>query len=348
MAKQLEAGEVTPRAEGAPPAFSRVHRATAVLAFCASSTLMLLANKFVLSKYHFTANFLLLAIQHGTVLVLLEVFCALGLASHRPFRPAEARQWMPVALCLVGMIYSSMKALAVLSIPLYTVLKNGNTIAIAYSERAFLNGSPVTPLAMVAFSMIVTSSLVAGWGDLSRTGGLREGAEAHKLEGYFWMAVNIATSASYSVSMRATLKFMKLKDADVVLYNNMLAVPLLFLCSLVLEREQWATLTFCDLSPEVFNARSVAWAVTVSAISCFGISYCTSWSVRVNSSAVTSMAGALNKLPISILGMVAFGEPVTTTGVTSVMLGFFAGLVYVKAKTDEAKRNASGASADKG
>ena len=44
------------------------------------------------------------------------------------------------------------------------------------------------------------------------------------------------------------------------------------------------------------------------------------------------MVGALNKLPISIAGLLFFGVPVTLGSVSSILLGFAAGLLYTKAK----------------
>ena len=62
------------------------------------------------------------------------------------------------------------------------------------------------------------------------------------------------------------------------------------------------------------------------------------------------MAGALNKLPVAVSGMIFFSAPVTFFSVTAVMigtatvesyideLGFGAGLVYAFAKTMQAKQ----------
>ena len=50
------------------------------------------------------------------------------------------------------------------------------------------------------------------------------------------------------------------------------------------------------------------------------------------------MAGALNKLPVAISGMIFFDAPVTFFSVTAVIIGFAAGLVYAVAKQMQKKQ----------
>ncbi len=50
------------------------------------------------------------------------------------------------------------------------------------------------------------------------------------------------------------------------------------------------------------------------------------------------MVGALNKLPISILGMILFDVPVTVGGVLSILIAFLSGIVYTRAKSEQAQQ----------
>jgi GDP-mannose transporter len=179
-----------------------------ILAYCGSSILMTLTNKGVLSGFGFTMNFLLLAIQCLAVVCLLEVFRLLGLVQHRPFRLAEAKTWFPVSVLLALMIYTGSKAVQYLSISLFTVFKNMTIIAIAYAERFFLNGAPVSNEVLLAFGLMILSSIIAGWADLtSDTGGFKESAfGVGKGVAYFWMFFNCVTSAAYAVGMRGAMK----------------------------------------------------------------------------------------------------------------------------------------------
>lgn len=49
------------------------------------------------------------------------------------------------------------------------------------------------------------------------------------------------------------------------------------------------------------------------------------------------MTGALNKLPVAASGMIFFGDPVTPGSVSAVSVGFFAGILYAIAKSNQKK-----------
>jgi GDP-mannose transporter len=68
------------------------------------------------------------------------------------------------------------------------------------------------------------------------------------------------------------------------------------------------------------------------------ISYASGWALRVTSSTTFSMAGALNKLPLSVFGMILF-EHITATKITSVLLACAAGLAYTYARNAQGKES---------
>lgn len=80
-----------------------------ILAYCASSILMTVTNKMVLSHFDFNMNFLLLSIQAMVAIVLLWVFKKIGLISYRRIDRGEAKKWFPISLALVVMIYTGSK-----------------------------------------------------------------------------------------------------------------------------------------------------------------------------------------------------------------------------------------------
>lgn len=50
---------------------------------------------------------------------------------------------------------------------------------------------------------------------------------------------------------------------------------------------------------------------------------------------VYSMVGALNKLPVAASGMLFFGDPATFGSISSIFMGFFAGVLYAVAKNNQ-------------
>lgn len=127
----------------------------------------------------------------------------------------------PISLLLVGMIYTSTKALQFLSVPVYTIFKNLAIIVTAYGEVLWFGGS-VTASALFAFGLMVLSSVVAAWADIQNA--LYGSAEIQSAEaalaistlnaGYAWMAINVFCTSAYVLSMRKVIKKMNFKDWD--------------------------------------------------------------------------------------------------------------------------------------
>lgn len=140
-----------------------------------------------------------------------------------------SRSWListegfPISLLLVGMIYTSTKALQFLSVPVYTIFKNMTIIVIAYGEVLWFGGS-VTPSALFSFGLMVLSGVVAAWSDVqhvmdsySHTTSNDPAAAAALATlnaGYAWMGLNVFCTSAYVLSMRKVIKKMNFKDWD--------------------------------------------------------------------------------------------------------------------------------------
>jgi GDP-mannose transporter len=122
-------------------------------------------------------------------------------------------------------------------------------------------------------------------------------------------------------------------------YNNLLTIPILLLASLFLE--DWSTANLARNFPADQRSR-IFFAMLVSGLSSVFISYSTAWCVRVTSSTTYSMAGALNKLPIAVSGLVFFDAPVTFASVSAIAMGFFSGIVYSWAKVRQSGQSKKG------
>ncbi|ORX49386.1 UDP-galactose transporter [Hesseltinella vesiculosa] len=281
-----------------------------IACYCFASILMTVTNKYVLSGYGFNMNFLLLTIQF------------------REFDKEEARKWMPIAAALVAMIYTGSKSLQYLPIAIYTVFKNLTIILIAYGEVLWF-GSIVTEKMLLAFGLMVLSSIIAGWADISSALQDLMGLDS-TLIGYFWMATNCLSSAAFVLYMRKRIKLTNFKDFDTVYYNNLLSIPLLIIPSFIFE--DWSSENLAKTFPEEIRSQMI-YAMVFSGVSAFVMSYASAWCVRTTSSTTYSMVGALNKLPIAASGILFFGDPATFANVTAIIVGFIAGLVYSYAKT---------------
>jgi len=148
------------------------------------------------------------------------------------------------------------------------------------------------------------------------------------------MLFNCLSSASYVLGMRKRIKLTNFKDFDTMFYNNLLSIPVLLVCSLLLE--DWSAENVARNFPEE-RKNNLIIAMIFSGLSSVFISYTSAWCVRTNSPTTYSMVGALNKLPVAVSGLVFFDAPVTFFSVTAIAIGFVSGLVYALAKVKQTK-----------
>jgi GDP-mannose transporter len=311
----------------------------AVLAYCASSILMTVTNKYVLSGGQFNLNCVVLAVQGSVSVIVITSLKSAGIVNFRSLNTEDAKKWFPISVALVGMIFTGSKAVQMLSIPVYTIFKNVTIILIAYGEVLWFGGS-VTPMMLLSFFLIVFSSIVAGWSDISvaaaQAASSNAGGNTVALinPGYFWMFANCFTNAAYVLYLRKRIKVLNFSDLDTMFYNNLLSIPVLAVASLLFE--DWSAVNVAKNFPA--DTRNVLFlSMIISGLLALGIAYTTGWCLRVTSSTTYSMVGALNKLPIALSGLIFFETAVTFSSVTAIMLGFLAGLVYAAAKVQQQK-----------
>ena len=133
---------------------------------------------------------------------------------------ADSNSGFPISLLLIGMIYTSTKALQFLSIPVYTIFKNLTIILIAYGEVLWFGGS-VTGMALFSFGLMVLSSVIAAWADIQHalhSYGHSSTEASEKIStlnaGYAWMMMNCFCTSAYVLGMRKRIKLTNFKDFD--------------------------------------------------------------------------------------------------------------------------------------
>lgn len=304
-----------------------------IMAYCMSSILMTVTNKFVVNLKDFNMNFVMVFVQSLVCVITLLVLQQLGYAQFRALNKTDVRNWIPISFLLVSMTYTSSKALQYLAVPIYTIFKNLTIILIAYGEVLYFGGR-VTAMELSSFLLMVFSSIVATWGDQQAIAkkleeaaltGITEQSFLVRNQGYFWMFTNCIASAMFVLIMRKRIKLTNFKDFDTMFFNNVLALPILLCSSLVVEN--WSQ----ENISRSFTRETMI-AMVISGMASVGISYCSVWCVRVTSSTTYSMVGALNKLPIALSGLVFFDAPKNFLSFFSIFIGFLSGLVYAVAK----------------
>jgi GDP-mannose transporter len=106
---------------------------------------------------------------------------------------------------------------------MFSVFKNVTIILMALLE-SHLYGKPIRALKWTAFGLIVASSVVGGFHDLS-----------FSALGYVWMALNCLSSAAYGLGMQAVIKQVAFENGDTMFFNNLLASPVILVLSVLTE-----------------------------------------------------------------------------------------------------------------
>ncbi|KAJ0984098.1 hypothetical protein J5N97_002454 [Dioscorea zingiberensis] len=291
------------------------------VAYCISSCSMILLNKVVLSGYGFDAGISLMLYQNLISIIIVLSLEFLGAVSTEKLTWKLIRVWIPVNLIFVGMLVTSMYSLKHINVAMVTILKNMTNILTAIGEFYLFKKRQNTKVWVALFLMIV-SAVSGGITDLS-----------FDAVGYTWQILNCILTASYSLILRQVMDTAKqstksgsLNEVSMVLLNNSLSVP--FAIFLITLFNEWEYVYTAD----VLRLPMFWVAATVSGLLGLAISFTSMWFLNQTGPTTYSLVGSLNKIPISIGGILLFKVPVSLANLFSILFGLFAGVFFAKAK----------------
>ncbi|KAJ4953190.1 hypothetical protein NE237_030022 [Protea cynaroides] len=291
------------------------------LAYCMSSCSMILINKFVLSTYNFRAGISLMLYQNLISVVIVSILSYLGIISTEPLTWRLIRVWFPVNIIFVGMLTTSMFSLMYINVAMVTVLKNATNVMTAIGEMYLFKKRHDSRVWAALFLMII-SAIAGGITDLS----------FHAI-GYMWQFVNCLLTASYSLMLRRVMDTAKdatnsgnLNEFSMVLLNNILSLPLGVLLIFVFNE-----LDFLYNTPLL--KIPMFWLVmTSSGFVGLAISFTSMWFLHQTGATTYSLLGSLNKIPLSIAGILLFNVSTSVENCASILFGLLAGVFFAKAK----------------
>ncbi|KAL9238706.1 hypothetical protein vseg_013093 [Gypsophila vaccaria] len=290
-------------------------------AYCVSSCSMILLNKVVLSTYNFNAGISLMLYQNliSTVIVVALSVCR-GVSVEK-LSWKLIRVWLPVNLIFVGMLVSGMYSLKYINIAMVTILKNMTNILTAIGEYYLFRRRQNQKVWTAMFLMII-SAISGGITDL-----------AFNSTGYAWQFINCVLTASYSLTLRMVMDKAKqvtksgsLNEVSMVLLNNSLSLP--FAVFLILVFDEWSYVK----NAEVTGLPMFWAAATLSGLLGLAISFTSMWFLGQTGPTTYSLVGSLNKIPISLAGLLLFNVPINLPSLFSILFGLFAGVFFARAK----------------
>lgn len=290
--------------------------------YCFASAGMVLLNKAALSSFSFNAPMSLLFFQCVVCVILVWLTALLGFIRLEPFNLAIIKIWFPVNLIFVGMIFTSFFALKDLGVPMATVLKNLTNLFTIVGDfvlfRKTYGAGVWSTLVLMTVSAICASAT-----DL-----------AFDFNGYLWQLVNCLFTAGYSLYLRGvmdkvvtlTASKTKLDEFSMVMLNNSLSLPLILGLMFF-----YGELPGIAEDPALKDPYFLV-AATASALLAFFMSFASLWFLSTTTATTYSLVGSLNKIPVALIGLVAFNVPWSVQNLASVLVGLLAGIIFVKAK----------------
>ncbi|KAJ8647462.1 hypothetical protein MRB53_000485 [Persea americana] len=252
------------------------------------------------------------------VVIALEFF---GVVSTERFTLKLIKVWVPVNLIFVGMLVTGMYSLKYINVALVTILKNLTNILTAVGE-AYIFRRRQNKKVWTALTLMILSAVSGGITDLS-----------FDALGYAWQMVNCILTASYSLTLRRVMDTAKqstrsgsLNEISMVLLNNALSLP--FAILLILIFGEWEYVYNSDVI-----RMPMFWVLaTASGLLGLAISFTSMWFLNQTGPTTYSLVGSLNKIPISIAGILLFKVPVSLPNLFSILFGLFAGVFFARAK----------------
>ncbi|XP_058089764.1 GDP-mannose transporter GONST1 [Magnolia sinica] len=294
------------------------------LAYCVSSCSMILVNKFVLSSYDFNAGISLMLYQNLVSVVIVSVLSFFGTISTEPLTWRLIRVWLPVNFIFVGMLITSMFSLKYINVAMVTVLKNVTNVITALGEM-YLFKKHHDSRVWAALVLMIISAISGGITDIT----------FHAV-GYTWQLINCFLTASYSLTLRRVMDTAKqvtksgnLNEFSMVLLNNVLSLPLGLLLMFVFNEVDY-------LSKTPLLRMPMFWLVmTSSGFLGLAISFTSMWFLHQTGATTYSLVGSLNKIPLSVAGILLFKVPTSLENLMSILFGLLAGVFFARAKMME-------------
>lgn len=293
---------------------------TIIWSVCSIS--MILVNKLILTTFNFQFNILLLLYQNGLCVAVMYFARALSLVEFESLDWEKSKHWFPLDVSFVLMLYTGTFSLKYLSVPMVTVFKNSNNIVITFFDF-LIYGNLISKGTMASLALMLVAAFLASVEDLE-----------FSLVGYIWTLLNCLTNTAFVLYMPRAMSKSKLSPLGRVYYNNLLSLPLLVVLDLFTFNDIWIVSTqgmsrwTTNLHLLLFISGLVGFALSASAFHC----------MQHTSPTTYALVGSINKIPLTVLGVMLFNTVLTGAGTIYVGLSLVAAAIFAYAKAVETEK----------
>mmetsp|Transcript_13474 Transcript_13474/g.24117 ORF Transcript_13474/g.24117 Transcript_13474/m.24117 type:complete len:379 (-) Transcript_13474:3790-4926(-) len=291
-----------------------------------ASISMVLSNKYILSTMHFKYDMVLMFVQNLMALVLLRFGRRMGWFEFEDFDAEKARAWLPLNFLFVLMLATGFFSLNLLSVPMVTIFKNSSNVLVTIGDY-FLYGQTVSRGIVACLVIMVSAAVFAALNDLSL-----------QPLGIMWALANCCASSAYVLYMPTAMKKTNLSSCGKVYYNCALSLPLIVVLDLF-TTDHFRQFFFDTEAQAEYMDPWVIGMIFFSGFVGFAISFTSFNLVRKTSPTTYSMVGSMNKIPLSIIGVVLFHTKLTQKSGVFISASLLAGILYAYTKARDNNSN---------
>lgn len=301
---------LTPGGGGPPP--SLLQRLVACLQYGFVSVAITLFNRAVFSVYHFNYPSTVTLVQILVSLVFMYGLRAAGKMEFGALDRRSARKAAPLAFFWWLYVVSGVTALRYLNVPMYSVIRRSTTLLVVAGEYWMFAKRP-TRRSLAALLLMVGGAVVAGMTDLT-----------FSLPGYTWVSICVASTAAYLLLIRKLQESTGMNQSTLLLYNNVLALPLMAAFMLLATNEAAEVVRY----PQLWEPHFLLFLL-FSCSQAFLLNLCIFRCTIINSPLATNVTGQMKDILTTALGMVLFADvQYSALNVAGIALGLVGSITY--------------------
>jgi len=303
------------------------------MTYSVCSLLMTLLNKSLASTHETIPLSVIMLVQNLVALGLIRLGSivlpsATMTALKMELPPVEKkmlRKWIPVNLFFIAMLFSGFMTFTMVTVSLVAICKNVTNMFTSVGDY-LLFGQPITRNIVFALILMVVAATLGASHELVTP---EKGVNVSAL---VWLTINCVTTSGYSLQIKLSQKETGMTPYACSYYNALIATPIMLTWSL------WTgDLYACLHNPDVQNP-TLLLSLGASSFLGFCIGFSVFWCISATSPTTCSMVGAFTKVPLAVLGIIIFKEPVTQKRTGFIILGIVAGIIYTRTKVLERER----------
>jgi drug/metabolite transporter (DMT)-like permease len=281
-----------------------------IVAYCISSSSMTILNKAAIKAFNFP--FWLCTLQNLATLLVLAFIVSVAPKGHKIFGLKTKYDskivltWTPAAIMFCVMLVSAMSAMQTMSVTTVLVTRSLTPLVTLILEVYMLGVTASFRIWLSLFS-ILGGSVFYCLAEIEGT-----------LVGYIWLGVNLLAAAAYHVYVKKVINELKLSTMDMVLYNNLMSIPLLIAIGIVADDTRHLARGFETMD-------GLAWLWVSLSLVCAGFISFTGFGMQAIISATSStVVNHINKVNSFIFAHLIFEDtinPLMVVGIVITMLG---------------------------